>query len=77
MFAYTSKTLVAFFRKSGEATRRAKSDPTGICGKPWNSATNYLFAPTHTVTIESLKGENMLIDLSQAQKMSQLLQRSF
>jgi hypothetical protein len=35
-----------------------------------------LFTPTHTVSLEDLRGENMLINLYRIQKMSQLLEKS-
>jgi hypothetical protein len=36
---------------------------------------DYLFAPTHTVSAESLRGENMLIHLYRVHKVSQLLEK--
>jgi hypothetical protein len=36
---------------------------------------DYLFTPTHTVTVEALRGENMLINLYRVQKLSELLEK--
>lgn len=36
---------------------------------------DYLFTPTHTITVEALRGENMLINLYRVQKLSELLEK--